>query len=155
MRWSDYLATLPAAEQMRLVNWLTLGFGQLNLAVRLGTQNVPVGAVLGALAAAADLLHGSRMLLPGMATAAPVESTLIVPVVGWQPFLLGLAMADRAALLDGLTQVVQQARQAGELLLTDQVVTAVAAQLAHVAAGLADSRQYLLSLVRRYAATAD
>jgi glucose/arabinose dehydrogenase len=156
MRWSDYLGTLPAAEQMRLVNWLTLGFGQLTQAVHLSTQNALVAAVLGALEAAADLLEGSR-LLAAPAARSPVRSepsTPAVPAVRWQPFLAGLSAADRAALLDGLTRVVQQARHTGELMLTDQAVETVTTALEHVTAGLAESRACLLTLVRRYRSAA-
>jgi hypothetical protein len=157
MLWSDHLRRLPATEETRLVNLLTLGFGQLTLAVRLGTQNALVAAVLGALTAAADLLRGSQRLLApaGLMEAEPELATPVVSGVRWQPFLVSLAAAEQDALLGGLLRVVEQAQQAGALILADQSLATVTAQLDQLEAGLAGSRQELLTLMLRHQPAAD
>lgn len=157
MLWSDHLRTLPATEETRLVNLLTLGFGQLTQAVRLGTQNALVAAVLGALTAAADLLRGSQRLLApaGPVVAAPEPATPVVSGVRWQPFLVSLAATDQDALLGGLLRVVEQAQEAGALILADQSLATVTAQLDQVEVGLATSRHQLLTLVLQHQPAAD
>ncbi len=69
MRFSDYLATLPDAEQSVLTNNLTLGYGRVALAARLQQQDTPrTGTMLGTLAAAHVSLRAALTALDPGAT---------------------------------------------------------------------------------------
>lgn len=63
MRYSEYLATLPAAAQRRLADDLTLGCGRVALAARLQREEPRTAAMLGTLAAAHACLRAALAVL--------------------------------------------------------------------------------------------
>ncbi len=147
MRWSDACGALSPDEQERLVNLLTIGFGRLSHAAQLSSGNAPTAAVLGALAAAHDTLRGTqRLLAPAPAAAAeesPLDRTPVLRDLPWQDFLAGAP--ERLALVEALQTVVQQARQAGELILADGDAATVAQHLGAAEAGIRALRQTIVS----------
>jgi hypothetical protein len=76
MRWSRYLASLPAESHDDLVTALTLGIGHLQRAAQLCQANRPLTAVVGALATADAALMTAVALaaLPTAAAPLPVPA---------------------------------------------------------------------------------
>ena len=71
MRWSEYLASLPAEVHDDLLTALTLGAGHLQRAAQLRQANRPLTAVVGALATAYTALT-TAVSLAETTTATPL-----------------------------------------------------------------------------------
>jgi hypothetical protein len=74
MRWSRYLASLPAESHDDLVTALTLGIGHLQRAAQLCQANRPLTAVVGALATADAALMTAVALAALPPAAAPLPT---------------------------------------------------------------------------------
>ena len=119
MRWSEYLASHPAAADA-LVNDLTMGYGGLAFMVRQLSRNDELAAVLALLdraERALDRAYRQLELAPERAELASAQ-----PVAAdqpWQAYLHARPAAGGAALLARLQDVAAQAQVAGEVLGAD------------------------------------
>jgi hypothetical protein len=149
MRWSRYLASLPAEPHDALVTALTLGIGHLQRAAQLRQTNRPLTAVVGALATAYAALTTAVALaaLPTAAAPLPVpaafgarsEERLVLP---WSAF----GVAHPTTVVPLATQLAQVNVAGGAMRQTtvaDAPVEAVLAAVQQCLVALAGVRQRL------------
>ncbi len=139
--FSDYLATLPHAEQTALTNDLTLGAGRVRLATSLHHDGTPAVRMLGTLAAAYASLRAALALLDpdaldddGPAPRAVPEDAL---PPDWPALLAG---ADREAVGALLAMGAEMARDAVAATTADADVTVISALVADALYMLTNAR---------------
>lgn len=138
MRWSDYVADLPAGAQERLVNGLLLGFRHLQGALDAASAGMLVGKVLAELAAAYEVLHEVLQLLQSDVMPAAVDEMLRHPMVVGR-----LAVPWRRALDAELKRVEQELRAAADAVVADANVAVVQGYLVAALTAMLRVRQSL------------
>ncbi len=148
MRWTDYLVSLPPADQERLVNYLTLGFGRISYAARLMRDTTALPTVVGELTAAHDLLVASRGILSPRSRPA-VDSTQLAPAVTpltWEQFFATRPLGEQRRVLGAMEGLVRRARQLGEAAMADADLTVICRQLRLTERSLGLLRERLIDL---------
>ena len=139
--FSDYLATLPAAEQRTLLNELTLGSGYVRLTTRLHRDGSPAVKMLGTLAAAYVSLHAALLTLDPDAADDGGSAPRVVPQDALPPDWPSLVAGSHREAVGGLLEM------AAEMVRDALAATAADADVTVVSVLLADAL-YLLTNVR-------
>ena len=127
MRWTEYLESLPPAEQERLVNYLNLGFGRMSYAARLMHDTTELPTIVGELTAAHDLLVASRRILSPRARPTR-DSAQLVPAavpVAWDRAFAVHPLGEERRVLGAMAGLVRRARQLGEATMADADLTII------------------------------
>lgn len=154
MRWSEYRAMLPAAEQEQLVNTLTLAAGYLSGSVRIMEQDAATGEVYRSLLASERILQRvSNILNPALTDVrdgtAPVLPTR-AQSLSWQTLLRSRPPHEVSALLAALTSATQAGLEAMQGTVADVYIGAIERHLSEATAAIIDARGMILAALERH-----
>jgi len=128
MRWSAFVASLPAGHADRLVNALTVGWGYTQMAALTAQTNGELALVARYLELAQRHLHeAGRVLNAQVEPGASPEPVLPLRIAGgtsltWNGFLATLPADWVTALTRALSDAVRDARRIAEAVIEDQEV---------------------------------
>ena len=149
----ETLEAMSPDDQQRLLNWLTVGCGQVARAARLVLTDAPCGRILEMLTAAQAPLAGVAALLDGTAITAPPDrgrpdgEQAGLGVLRWHDFLATRLPAEAAVLTADLEALAHQTRELSRAVRDNADTAHITRHLRATLAALGDLRGRLTAAV--------
>ena len=144
---------MPPDDQQLLLNWLTVGCGQVARAARLVLTDAPCGRILEMLTAAQAPLAGAVALLDGTPMTTPPDQRdpgderAGLRALGWRDFLATQRPEEATVLRGDLEAPAHQARELSRAVRDDADTAHITHHLRATLAALGDLRGRLIAAV--------